>query len=176
MPIEPITAGITKAISIVESLRRVAKKVKDADVNELLADLSLALSDVKIKLADSQTENADLKAKIFELNGEIDSLRHGLESVESQKVETSSSAIWKSPKQKEQMLNILKAMSEGEGQEWQIEGVARAGGVGVSVAELLTSDMDKAGMIYSHYNMVSPTMYTIADEGRRLLYNEGLIE
>jgi hypothetical protein len=55
MAIETIAVGVTQAITIVESLRAIGEKVKNAEVNSLLADLSLALSDIKMKLADSQT-------------------------------------------------------------------------------------------------------------------------
>jgi chromosome segregation ATPase len=175
MPIETITAGVTKAISIVETLRKVAKKAKDAEVNELLADLSLALSDVKMKLADSQTENADLKSKIFELNEEINSLRHRLSDVEEKKSK-SGSQPWLSSQQKEQIFKILQAMAQAEGQRWKIEAIAAVADVGVSVAELITSDMDSWGLIYTHYNMIYPTSYTLSNDGRRALFDAGLIQ
>lgn len=174
MPIETITAGITQAITIVESLRQVAKKVKDAEVNSLLADLSLALSDVKMKLADSQIENADLKSKIFELDEEINSLRHRLSETESKKIKTPSKP-WQGNPKKEQILKILLAMSRIEGQAFEIRHIASTAEVSVSVAEILVSDMDAWNLINTQYNMVYPTTYTIADEGRRLLFDEGLI-
>jgi len=175
MAIETIAAGVTQAITIVESLRTVAKKVKNAEVSGLLADLSLALSDVKMKLADSQSDNADLKSKIFELNEEIRSLRDRLSDVEAKKSETPSQP-WQSSPQKEQIFKLLLAMAQAEGRNFEIHHVANASGVGVSVAEILTSDMDSWGLVYTHYNMMYPTSFSITDEGRRVLFDEGLIK
>ena len=124
MPIETIAAGISQAITIVESLRQVAKKVKDAEVNRLLADLSLALSDVKMKLADSQTENANLKSKIFELNEEINSLRKRLTETEAQK-NLKPTKPWQNSPQKEQILKVLLSMSQIDGQPFEIEQIAQ---------------------------------------------------
>ncbi len=111
MTIESIADGVTHAITIVESLRKVAIKDKDTEVVDLLADLSRTLSDVRLQLADSKTENADLKSKIFELNEGIIFLRNRLVNVETTKDESHSKQRQASP-QREKILKILLYMSQ----------------------------------------------------------------
>jgi len=58
---EAIKGTIATLIYASQKLREVTKKVEDAEINGVLADLSLSLSDLKTQMADLQGENIKLK-------------------------------------------------------------------------------------------------------------------
>lgn len=62
-----IIAAISTAISTAKKLKEVSDKIKNADLKNLLADLTLELAEIKTQLADVTTENTQLKARIREL-------------------------------------------------------------------------------------------------------------
>ena len=175
MTIESIADGVTHAITIVESLREVATKNKDAEVVDLLSDLSRTLSDVRLQLADSKTENEDLKSKIFELNKGTIFLRNRLINIQTTKDESPSNQ-WQASPQREKILKMLLYMSQSEEPRLKIRQVADAVDVNVREAKKLTSEMEAWNLIYTHYHMAYPTAYTITDDGRRALIEENLNE
>jgi regulator of replication initiation timing len=59
-----IIASISAAISTAKKLKEISDKIKDADLRNLLADLSLELAEIKTQLADMMDENRQLKEKI----------------------------------------------------------------------------------------------------------------
>ena len=61
-----ITA-ITNAIGLLTRLKKISENIRDAELKNLLADLSLELAEVKIRMAGLMEENLELKNKIKEL-------------------------------------------------------------------------------------------------------------
>jgi hypothetical protein len=59
-----IISSITAAIATAKKLKEISDKTKDADLRNLLADLSLELAEIKTQLADMMDENRQLKEKI----------------------------------------------------------------------------------------------------------------
>lgn len=59
-----IIASISAAISTAKKLKEISDKIKDAELRNLLADLSLELAEIKTQLADMMDENRQLKEKI----------------------------------------------------------------------------------------------------------------
>jgi hypothetical protein len=62
-----LISSVTAAIATVKKLKEVGDKIRDADLKNLLADLSLELAEIKTQLADLTDENRQLKTKIREL-------------------------------------------------------------------------------------------------------------
>ncbi|HLG15399.1 MAG TPA: hypothetical protein VJH03_12985 [Blastocatellia bacterium] len=62
-----IVASITTAISLVSRLKKISENIKDAELKNLLADLSLELAEAKMRMANLLDENANLHNKIREL-------------------------------------------------------------------------------------------------------------
>lgn len=62
-----ILSSIGNAITLAKRLKEISDNIKDAELKNVLADLSLELADTKLKLADIITENADLKTKLLDL-------------------------------------------------------------------------------------------------------------
>lgn len=62
-----ILAPLKTALEIVKKLKEVSDKMHDAELKNLIGDLSLELADIKVKLADVTNENIDLKAKVKQL-------------------------------------------------------------------------------------------------------------
>jgi len=61
-----ILSSIGNAITLAKRLKEISDNIKDAELKNVLADLSLELADTKLKLAEIITENADLKSKVLE--------------------------------------------------------------------------------------------------------------
>jgi len=61
-----ITA-ITNAISLVTRLKTISDNIRNAEMKNLLADLSLELAEAKMKIAGLMNENLELKNRIKEL-------------------------------------------------------------------------------------------------------------
>ena len=59
-----IIATIGSAIDLCKKLREVSAKVSNAELKNLIGDLSLNLADLKMELADMQEENLRLKKEI----------------------------------------------------------------------------------------------------------------
>jgi hypothetical protein len=62
-----IVASVTSAISIAKKLKEASDKIRNADLKNLIGDLSLELADIKVHLAEVIEENSNLKAKIKSL-------------------------------------------------------------------------------------------------------------
>jgi hypothetical protein len=62
-----ILSSISKAIETVKKLRQITDKVKDADLKNLIADLTLELAEMKMQLADVIDENRKLIARNADL-------------------------------------------------------------------------------------------------------------
>ncbi len=74
---------LSVAITTVQKLREVAKKIKDAEVNNLIADLNMALADLKMQFVTLQEENMKLRGELQQAREQTDfrkkvSLRKGL--------------------------------------------------------------------------------------------------
>ena len=61
-----IISTISSAITLTRRLKTISDNIKDAEIKNLLADLSLQLADAKLKLASILEENAALKQRIKE--------------------------------------------------------------------------------------------------------------
>lgn len=62
-----VFSSIATAIATAKKLKEVSDKMKNAELRNLMADLSLELAEIKTHLADLTTENTQLKTKIREL-------------------------------------------------------------------------------------------------------------
>jgi ribosomal protein L37E len=62
-----IISSISNAISLVSRLKKISENVRDAELKNLLADLSLELAEAKMKMASLIGENVDLQNRIREL-------------------------------------------------------------------------------------------------------------
>ena len=59
-----IISSISAAIATAKKLKEISDKTKDAELRNLLADLSLELAEIKTQLADVNEENRQLKVKV----------------------------------------------------------------------------------------------------------------
>jgi hypothetical protein len=59
-----IIPSIAAAIGISTKLTDTAKKLRNADLNNLLADLSLQLSEARVKISELLQENVDLREQL----------------------------------------------------------------------------------------------------------------
>ncbi|MGI8980550.1 MAG: hypothetical protein ACR2FY_15080 [Pirellulaceae bacterium] len=57
-------ALVGKAVDLVQQLRGIAQKVKDAESQNLIADLMISLADIKIQVAELKGENLDLRTQL----------------------------------------------------------------------------------------------------------------
>ena len=62
-----LIASVSAAIDIAKRLRQVGENIRDAEIQNLVADLSLELAEAKMKLSAVLEENVALKAKVREL-------------------------------------------------------------------------------------------------------------
>jgi hypothetical protein len=64
--------SVSSAIAIVKKLKQISDKIKNADFQNLLADLNLRLAEIKTQWAECMEENGRLKTKIstLEVTGE----------------------------------------------------------------------------------------------------------
>ncbi|WP_444896513.1 hypothetical protein [Microbulbifer sp. SSSA005] len=62
-----VLSGIVHMLNISSRLRDIAKNIEDAEIKNLVADLSLELSDFKLKVSDLMVENAELKDEVHKL-------------------------------------------------------------------------------------------------------------
>jgi regulator of replication initiation timing len=62
-----VISSVTTAIKLVSRLKEISEKLKDAQLNNLVGDLSLQLADLKVKLATVVEENVTLKQRVREL-------------------------------------------------------------------------------------------------------------
>ncbi len=67
-----VLGAIQNAISIVQKLRTVAKKIEHAELNTLLADLSNELADARMEAAELKTKLAEALSEKEELRGRLD--------------------------------------------------------------------------------------------------------
>jgi hypothetical protein len=63
---------LSVAITTVQKLREVAKKIKDAETNNLIADLNMALADLKMQFVALQEENVQLRRGLQQAREETD--------------------------------------------------------------------------------------------------------
>lgn len=63
-----IISTVSTALSIASRLKEVSDKVRDAEIRNLLADLSIELAEVKLKAAGLIEENAKLRQQLSELD------------------------------------------------------------------------------------------------------------
>ena len=59
-----VITSIGQAISMTKRLREISKNIENAEISNLLADLSLELADTKMSLVDLKEENTSLKTKL----------------------------------------------------------------------------------------------------------------
>lgn len=59
-----ILGSIGNAITLANRLKEISDNIKDAELKNILADLSLELADTKLKLAEIITENVSLKEQV----------------------------------------------------------------------------------------------------------------
>jgi hypothetical protein len=64
-----ILSGIAAAMSLVQRLGEIGKKLNNAEFTKLLTDLSFELSDAKMKLVAYMEEDVQLRAEIASLKG-----------------------------------------------------------------------------------------------------------
>src|SRR5690606_27986653 len=62
-----IISSVSTAITLATRLREISKNIENAEIKNLLADLSLELADAKLKMADLISENAAMKEKLNSL-------------------------------------------------------------------------------------------------------------
>jgi len=55
---------VTGAIKTLQKLREISQKMKNAEIRNLAADLSLNLADLKLQIAELQEENAGLRVQL----------------------------------------------------------------------------------------------------------------
>lgn len=67
-----ILAIVGTAIDTVKKLRQVAQKIKDADTQNLIADLSISLADLKMEIAALRDENLRLQDELKKRDGAQD--------------------------------------------------------------------------------------------------------
>jgi DNA repair exonuclease SbcCD ATPase subunit len=60
-------SSISRAITTAKKLREISDKIKNADLRNLVADLTLELAEMKTQLADVTEENRKLKARNADL-------------------------------------------------------------------------------------------------------------
>src|SRR5437899_2571928 len=59
-----VIAAVTKAVDLVQQLRNITQKVKDAETQNLIADLLNSLADIKIQVAGLKEENLELRTEL----------------------------------------------------------------------------------------------------------------
>lgn len=59
-----IISSITAAITTAKKMMEISEKIKDAELRNLVGDLSIKLADIKIQLANVTEENTQLKARV----------------------------------------------------------------------------------------------------------------
>ena len=62
-----LISAVSTSITLLTRLKEISNHIKDAEFNNLLADLSLELADVKLKLSNVTDENIALRNKVREL-------------------------------------------------------------------------------------------------------------
>jgi hypothetical protein len=62
-----VIESIQAAISVVSKLRELSKKLENAEIKMLIADLSNDLADAKLHAANVKSEMADLKAELTDI-------------------------------------------------------------------------------------------------------------
>ncbi|MBI3049559.1 MAG: hypothetical protein HYY76_14735 [Acidobacteria bacterium] len=62
-----IIATVASAINIVSRLKAINDRIRDAEFQNVLADLNIELAEAKIQVAELLSENRDLKQRIREL-------------------------------------------------------------------------------------------------------------
>lgn len=63
-----IITGIATALTVATRLRAINKNINNAEINDLLADLSIELSTTRVQIADLLDQNRLLKEKLVEKN------------------------------------------------------------------------------------------------------------
>jgi hypothetical protein len=59
-----VFATIASALATAKKMKEISDKIKDAELRNLVGDLSLELAEIKIQLANVTEENSQLKAKV----------------------------------------------------------------------------------------------------------------
>jgi hypothetical protein len=62
-----VFATIASALATAKKMKEISDKIKDAELRNLVGDLSLELAEIKIQLANVAEENSQLKARIRSL-------------------------------------------------------------------------------------------------------------
>jgi regulator of replication initiation timing len=62
-----IISSITAAITTAKKMKEISDKIKNAELRNLVGDLSLELAEIKTQLAEVSDENRQLKLKVREL-------------------------------------------------------------------------------------------------------------
>ncbi len=62
-----VITSLSTAISLALRLREISKNIEDAELKNILADLSLELSETKLRLAELVAENAAMKENLHSL-------------------------------------------------------------------------------------------------------------
>lgn len=65
---QDVIVSIANAISLTKRLKEISDNIRDAEIKNVLADLSVELADTKLRVAELVSENAKLKNQINELD------------------------------------------------------------------------------------------------------------
>ena len=61
---QEIIASIANAISLTKRLKEISDNIRNAEIKNVLADLSLELAETKLKVAELLSQNAELKQQL----------------------------------------------------------------------------------------------------------------
>jgi hypothetical protein len=62
--VQDVIASIANAISLTKRLKEISDNIRDAEIKNVLADLSLELAETKLKVAELVSQNAELKYQL----------------------------------------------------------------------------------------------------------------
>lgn len=64
---QDVIDAVSNAISLTKRLREISENIKEAELRNVVADLSIELAEAKLKVADLISENADLRKQLSEI-------------------------------------------------------------------------------------------------------------
>jgi len=64
---QEVIEAVANAISLTKRLRDISENIKEAELKNILADLSIELAEAKMKVADLISENTDLRKQLSEI-------------------------------------------------------------------------------------------------------------
>jgi hypothetical protein len=171
MPIEAVYTSLTTAIDIASKLRDASKRVNDAEIRSILADLSLALSDVKMQLAESRNEAAELKEQLASKEQEIRGLKTQL--AEERAVESNTNDWEKSPHY-EQMKRVIICLAQIDPQHLEADEIISRTGLNRVHGNLILSDLVDQNMLNVHHQFMEPCTFNLTQLARRYVVDNQL--